>query len=72
MGCRCFRGRSGHLTGSNRSDGIRQIKAMDRSPQNASMTDDFPADIRRFIEQNIESLAELEMLLLVHSDKDRL
>jgi hypothetical protein len=35
------------------------------------MTDDFPADVRRFIEQNIESLAQLEMLLLLHSDKDR-
>jgi hypothetical protein len=35
------------------------------------MSDEFPADVRRFIEQHIESLAHLEMLLLLHSDKQR-
>jgi hypothetical protein len=32
------------------------------------MSEDFPADIRQFIEQHIESLAQLEALLLLRKD----
>jgi len=36
------------------------------------MADDFPADVRRFIERHIETLAQLELLLLIHSENSRL
>jgi hypothetical protein len=32
---------------------------------------DFPADVRQFIDQNIESLAQLEALLLLRKDPQR-
>jgi hypothetical protein len=35
------------------------------------MSDDFPAEIKRFVEQHIESLAQLEALLLLHQDPKR-
>jgi hypothetical protein len=33
--------------------------------------DDFPVDVRHFIDQNIESLAQLEALLLLRNDPQR-
>jgi hypothetical protein len=33
--------------------------------------DDFPIDVRQFIDQNIESLAQLEALLLLRKDPQR-
>jgi hypothetical protein len=33
--------------------------------------DDFPVDVRQFIDQNIESLAQLEALLLLRKDPQR-
>jgi hypothetical protein len=36
------------------------------------MADEIPGDVRQFIERNIESLAQLELLLLLHNDKSRL
>jgi hypothetical protein len=33
--------------------------------------EDFPADVRQFIDQNIESLAQLEALLLLRKDPQR-
>ena len=35
------------------------------------MSEDFPTDIQRFIEQNIESLAQLEALLLLRREPER-
>ena len=35
------------------------------------MANDFPAEIEQFILQNIESLAQLEGLLLLHHDRQR-
>lgn len=35
------------------------------------MADDFSADVKQFIDQNIESLAQLEALLLMRQDSDR-
>ena len=35
------------------------------------MSDDFPADVREFIAKNIESLAQLELLLLLHGEGGR-
>jgi DNA-binding MarR family transcriptional regulator len=35
------------------------------------MGDDFPADVRRFIDQHIESLAQLEVLLLLRQEPER-
>ncbi|MEX2316737.1 MAG: hypothetical protein WD669_06270 [Pirellulales bacterium] len=35
------------------------------------MADEFPAEILQFIDQNIESIAQLEALLLLHKDSQR-
>lgn len=35
------------------------------------MADDFSNDVKQFIEQNVESLAQLEMLLLMRQDPGR-
>jgi hypothetical protein len=35
------------------------------------MADDFSADVKQFIDQNIESLAQLEALLLMRQDHER-
>jgi hypothetical protein len=35
------------------------------------MSEEFPADLKQFITQHIESLAELEMLLLLRQDPQR-
>jgi hypothetical protein len=36
------------------------------------MADDFTADVKQFIDQNIESLAQLETLLLLKGDPERI
>ena len=35
------------------------------------MTDDFPLELRQFIDRNIESIVQLEMLLLLRQDPNR-
>jgi hypothetical protein len=35
------------------------------------VTDDFPLELKQFIAQNVESLAQLETLLLLHRDPER-
>ena len=35
------------------------------------MADDFPAELEQFIAQHIESLAQLEMLILMRQDRER-
>jgi hypothetical protein len=35
------------------------------------VTDDFPPELKQFIAQNVESLAQLETLLLLHRDPQR-
>lgn len=35
------------------------------------MSEEFPSDVQRFIEQNIESLAQLEALLLLRNEPER-
>lgn len=35
------------------------------------MTDDFPPELKQFIAHNVESLAQLETLLLLHRDPQR-
>ena len=35
------------------------------------MTDEFPQDVREFISRNITSLAQLELLLLLHRERTR-
>jgi DNA-binding MarR family transcriptional regulator len=40
-------------------------------PSSNAMADDFSSDVKQFIDQNIESLAQLETLLLMRQDPQR-